>query len=233
MRKTRRMLPAGREWLWLIFGGLVVFGGFQASASFDKTKPVGPVPLQPAVAEVSVPWLPPTVQRWKQPIDDMAKKYDIDPDLLAIIITVESGGYAQAKSEAGAVGLMQVTPLTANDIARRHVRTPVLTYNLEDPHTSIEFGAAYLAWLRDRFGAGDQAPSWNTTVELVAAGYNGGPGAAAALVDGEGLRDMQTVSYSRDVFNMWRERHAKSSPTFDRWLERGGSKLVDKANNQQ
>jgi hypothetical protein len=28
---------------------------------------------------------------------------------------------------------------------------------------------------------------------------------------------------------MWRERHAKSSPTFDRWKERGGQRLIDKA----
>jgi len=30
---------------------------------------------------------------------------------------------------------------------------------------------------------------------------------------------------------MWRERYAGSSPTFNRWLERGGSRLVDLAKN--
>jgi hypothetical protein len=51
---------------------------------------------------------------------------------------------------------------------------------------------------------------------------------------GEGLTDTQTVVYSRDVFNMWRERFQKDSPTYDRWLERGGQALIDaaKAHNQ-
>jgi soluble lytic murein transglycosylase-like protein len=181
-------------------------------------------------AKVTVPWLTPGVKRWDETIQRMAAKYNVDPDLVAIIMTVESGGDPKAKSEAGAIGLMQVTPTTAQDIARRHLKQPVSQFNLEDPTTSIEFGTAYLAYLRDVFESKEQAPSWNETVELVAAGYNGGPGAAASLAKGEGLHDMQTVSYSRDVYNMWRERHTSSSPTFERWLERGGSRLIDRAN---
>jgi soluble lytic murein transglycosylase-like protein len=229
LRRLRRHAPSGREWLWLLFGGAIVFGGFQAAGAFDKPKTPPNLPLKPVAAAVDIPWLSPTVQRWQQPIGEMAQKYKIDPDLLAIIMTVESGGDAKAKSEAGAIGLMQVTPPTAKDIAKKHILKPVEAFNLEDPHTNIEFGAAYLAWLRDEFGTQDQAPTWNTTVELIAAGYNGGPGAASALDKGDGLHDMQTVSYSRDVFNMWRERHAASSPTYERWLERGGSRLVGKA----
>jgi hypothetical protein len=63
----------------------------------------------------------------------------------------------------------------------------------------------------------------------VAASYNGGPLAGLHLEEGKGLQDPQTVVYSRDAFNMWRERHNGSSPTFDRWKERGGSELIDKA----
>jgi soluble lytic murein transglycosylase-like protein len=161
----------------------------------------------------------------------MAQKYDIDPNLIAIIMTIESGGYAKATSEAGAKGLMQIMPPTAGDIASRYLKEPRTTYDLQDPRTGIEFGTAYLALLRDEFGSADQGPSWNSTVESIAAAYNGGPGAANSLEQGAGLRDTQTVAYSRDVFNMWRERHAASSPTFDRWVERGGSVLIDKAKN--
>ncbi len=92
-----------------------------------------------------------------------------------------------------------------------------------------EFGTAYLAYLRKEFGMAKQDPDWNSTVELVAAGYNGGPGAANSLFKGLGLRDTQTLAYSRDAFNMWRERRAGNSPTFDRWQERGGSTLIEKA----
>lgn len=186
-------------------------------------------PLKPEAPTISASWLPSTVTEYKIPIDDMAKKYNIDPNLIAIIITMESGGYAKAKSEAGAQGLMQITPLTAKEIASKHLKKPVTKYNLMDPRTNIEFGTAYLAFLRDYFGDIDKGPDSISLVELIAAGYNGGPGTAQALHDGEGLKDTQPVIYSRDAFNMWRERHAKSSPTFDRWKERGGSILIDKA----
>jgi soluble lytic murein transglycosylase-like protein len=191
-----------------------------------------PVPYQSA--GVSAPWLPSTVTYWDKTINEMGKRYNIDPNLIAIIMTMESGGDASATSEANAQGLMQITPPTAKDIAARYLKKPVTKYNLYNPTTSIEFGTAYLALLRDQFGTAKQGPSWNETVELIAAGYNGGAGAANSLEEGQGLTNDQTLIYSRDAFNMWRERHAKDSPTFDRWKERGGSLLIDaaKARNQ-
>jgi hypothetical protein len=178
---------------------------------------------------ITLSWAPETVTRWQAPINTMAKRYDIDPNYVAIIMTMESGGDAKAKSEAGAIGLMQVTPPTAKDIASKYLKTPVTHYDLTKPETNIEFGVAYLANLRHIFGDYAQGPDWNYTAELIAAGYNGGPGAANSVYKGEGLTDTQTVVYSRDAFNMWRERHAKTSPTFDRWKERGGTNLLDQA----
>src|SRR6185437_8643165 len=105
-----------------------------------------------------------------------AKRYNIDANFIAIIMTMESGGYSKADS-GEAQGLMQITPATAHDIATRYLKKPVSTYNLLDPQTSIEFGAAYLAELRGIYGEVDQGPSWMYTVELVAAAYNGGFGA--------------------------------------------------------
>ncbi|HEY5442532.1 MAG TPA: transglycosylase SLT domain-containing protein, partial [Candidatus Saccharimonadales bacterium] len=154
---------------------------------------------------------------------------NIDPDMIAIIMTLESGGYAHAKSGSDAYGLMQITPPTAKDIASKFLKTPRTSYNLYDPQTSIEFGAAYLAYLRDQFGTPSQGPDWNATVELVAAGYNGGPGAANLLDEGKGLQDAQTVVYSRNAFYMWRERHTGDSPAFDRWRDSGGSTLINLA----
>jgi soluble lytic murein transglycosylase-like protein len=124
---------------------------------------------------------------------------------------------------------MQITPATARDIAARYLKKPVKKYNLYDPATSIEFGAAYLALLRDTFGSYKQGPSWNDTAELVAAAYNGGPSAAVSINAGQGLTNDQTLIYSRDARNMWRERQAHSSPTYNNWLERGGSELIEAA----
>ncbi|MDB5164223.1 MAG: slt 2 [Candidatus Saccharibacteria bacterium] len=190
------------------------------------------LPLKPQAATITIPWLPATVQHWKDPINEMSKKYKIDPDLVAIIMTLESGGFAKAHSSADAQGLMQITPPTAKEIAAKFLKKPRTSYDLADPRTNIEFGTAYLAYLRKEFGTAAQGPSWNSTVELIAAGYNGGPGAANNLEKGRGLNDTQTVVYSRDIFNMWRERHAASSPTYNRWLERGGSTLIDTAKAQ-
>lgn len=178
---------------------------------------------------IDSPWIPSTVKYWQGPINEEAKKYNLDPNYVAIIMTVESGGYAKAKSQSDAYGLMQVTPGTAKDIASKYLKKPVKTYDLYDPKTNIEFGTAYLAYLRETFEKPDQGPSWDLTAEAVAASYNAGPLGGLHLEQGKGLHDTQALIYSRDVFNMWRERHAKESPTFDRWKERGGSILINKA----
>ena len=217
---------------------MTVLGAVVAAASiFALTSLITnnePVPLKPKKdAAVSIAWLPETVKHWQDPINEMAKKYNIDPNVLAILITLESGGYSEAKSPADAQGLMQVTPPTARDIASKYLKEPVSEYDLSDPRTNIEFGAAYLAFLRDEFGEPSQGPTWNETVELIAAGYNGGPGAAGKLYRGEGLTSSETVVYSRDAYNMWRERNAPTSPTYDRWLERGGFRLIDRAKEEQ
>ncbi len=190
-------------------------------------------PLNVEAPHVSSPWIPDTVKHWDPTIEEMAKKYHVDPTAIAILMTMESGGYAKAKSEAGAVGLMQITPPTASDIAKKYLKKPVTTYDLTDPRTNIEFGAAYMAYLRDEFGDRNQGPSWDYTMELVAAAFNGGPGTAGKLYRGKGMTDTQTVVYSRDALNMWRERAAQDSPTFDRWKERGGSRLLDLAKSGQ
>jgi len=220
----------GRDGLMLTIGAVAAVGLLTGAVLIRQASIV---PLRSKAGHITASWIPETVKRWDKPIAEMAQKYDIDPDLLAILMTLESGGYSKAKSEAGAEGLMQITPPTARDIAKKYLKHPVESYDLLDPRTNIEFGAAYLAHLRDVFGERGQGPSWDATVELIAAGYNGGPGAAGKLYRGEGLRDTQTVVYSRDAFNMWRERHAKSSPTFDRWVERGGSALLEKATAEQ
>lgn len=212
----------------LVAGGLITLAGVGIVASFKNAA----MPLRPESTSITIPWIPDTVKKWEKPISETAKQYDIDPDLIAIIITIESGGYTEATSGVGAQGLMQIMPATAKDIAARHIKKPLEDYNILDPKTNIEFGTAYLAMLRDEYGTAAQGPSWDTTVELIAAAYNGGFVAANNLEKGKGIESVETVSYSRDVFNMWRERHAQKSPTFERWKERGGIELIEKAQDQ-
>lgn len=229
-RMKRRIKPSKRDGVWIAVGAI---GALTLFGLFSLIKNTVETPLAPESDKVTIKWLSPTVKHWEKTINEMGAKYDIDPNLIAIIMTLESGGYSKAGSEAGAQGLMQVTPPTGGDIAARYLKEPRTKYDLMDPKTSIEFGTAYLALLRDEFGDDPHDEDWLRTVEIVAAGYNGGPGTANALEQGEGLRDTEPVIYSRDAFNMWRERHAPSSPTFDRWKERGGSELINLAKDEQ
>lgn len=69
----------------------------------------------------------------------------IDPELVLAVITVESQFYPQAKSEAGAIGLMQLMPLTGIYVGNRlgiWVRCDEDLYNIE---TNIQIGCVFLA----------------------------------------------------------------------------------------
>jgi hypothetical protein len=220
---------SARDCLLLFVGALAVLTGTLVGDAMRGNR----LALRPESTQITIKWLPETVKHWSGLIEEMGAKYRVDPNYIAIIMTVESGGYAKAESGVGAKGLMQVTGPTAGDIAKKYLKEPRDKYDMFDPRTNVEFGAAYLAYLRNEFGTAKQGPSWNETAELVAAGYNGGPGAANNLEQGKGLTSSETVIYSRDVFNMWRERHAGKSPTYDRWVERGGSTLLDYAKTEQ
>jgi soluble lytic murein transglycosylase-like protein len=225
----KRLTLEVRDYIMAVIGALLallIMGGIALLHNHQT-----PLPYEDA--GVTAAWIPSTVTHYDDTINEMAKKYDINANILAILMTMESGGNPKAHSEADARGLMQITPTTAKDIAARYVQQPTGKYDLYDAKTSIEFGAAYLAILRDEYGTMHQAPTYNETVELIAAAYNGGFGAANALEKGEGLRDTQTVIYSRDAYNMWRERVSSKSPTFDRWKERGGQALLDAAKKSQ
>jgi len=96
-------------------------------------------------------------------IDSVARRYRIDPHLLAAIVRTESGGNRLAISRKGALGLMQVMPATARAMG---VTNPGEL--LANPELALEVGAAYLKMLQARLG---------NNVPLVLAAYNAGPGA--------------------------------------------------------
>jgi soluble lytic murein transglycosylase len=72
-----------------------------------------------------------------------------------------------AGSSAGAQGLMQVMPATAEEMARATGQTYARARLTTDAAYNVSLGAAYLAKLVEEFGP---------AVALVAAGYNAGPG---------------------------------------------------------
>jgi len=73
---------------------------------------------------------------------ELANKYNFDWRMIVSQMYQESRFNPNAKSWAGARGLMQVMPRTASQLGIK---------NLKDPENSIEAGVRYLDWLRDRF----------------------------------------------------------------------------------
>jgi soluble lytic murein transglycosylase len=81
-----------------------------------------------------------------------AANYDIDPTLLAAVIEQESKFRADAKSSAGAIGLMQLLPDTAKGIAIHTGGSKFVLSDLYNPEINIRYGAWYLHHLMQRYG---------------------------------------------------------------------------------
>ncbi len=160
---------------------------------------------------IVIHWLPKSVTQWNPLVTKYALQYEIDPNLVAIILALESEGDPQAVSSKGAKGLMQVTEPTAKDImTRRLLLSPRGSYDLNDPETSIEFGTAYLGNLINTFTDPSQGPTWDETVISVAASYNGGSQAGKVYQDRklDGLKEysMETFTYAYTALEMWQMR---------------------------
>ena len=79
-------------------------------------------------------------------VTSAADAYGIDPLLVASVIRTESGWDPEALSSAGARGLMQLLPQTAQELADAGLVDPNVynPQNLGDPATNIAYGTAYL-----------------------------------------------------------------------------------------
>ncbi len=101
--------------------------------------------------------------------DDLLKQYseklDWDWRILASLIYQESRFDPKADSWAGAVGLMQLLPATAQQFG---------VTNLKDPKQNLEAGVNYLIWLDDFWS--ELVKDKNERIKFVLASYNIGMG---------------------------------------------------------
>ena len=80
-----------------------------------------------------------------------AQNYRLDPALLAAVIYQESKFDAEARSDAGAVGLMQLQPRTAKGIALRTGGSRFRVDDLTNPEINVRYGSWYLRHLLDKY----------------------------------------------------------------------------------
>ena len=101
---------------------------------------------------------PEPVRRWCGTIEDNAARQQLDPNLVAAVMTRESGGDSSAYSSSGAVGLLQIMPsdgLAASfycDTGPCFASRP-LTQQLLDPQFNISYGTKMLSGLLKRYGS--------------------------------------------------------------------------------
>ena len=129
-----------------------------------------------------------------------AKNYDLDPALLAAVIYRESKFNARARSDSGAIGLMQLLPDTAEGIALHTGGSRFELSDLWDPEINVRYGAFYLRRLLNKYG----------NVRLALAAYNAGQANVDEwLAEGKGIAFPETREYVDEVLHA-RDVYAKT-----------------------
>ena len=117
-----------------------------------------------------------------------AERYGLDPELVLVVVAVESNFEPRAVSKKGAQGLMQLMPATAGDLG---------VADALDPATNLDGGARYLQALL-RLYKGD--------LRKALAAYNAGPGAVARHGGVPPYRETQ--EYVRKIMKQYGQRPA-------------------------
>lgn len=126
---------------------------------------------------------------------DEGKRTGIDPLFLAAVIRVESAFSPSAVSNRGARGLMQVMPLTGEELAQRMGMDWRGPQQLHDPETNVRLGVTYLRRLLDYYDG-------NYKFALTA--YNRGPGSVRHIVARHGNLSSEYTGYFRKIQSIYK-----------------------------
>jgi len=148
------------------------------------------------------------VDHWAPKIREWAGTYGLDPNLVAIIMQIESCGDPHAVSHAGAQGLFQVMPF--------HFAAGE---NSLDPETNARRGLNYFVERLSQTG-GDVGRAF--------AGYNGGHRAAASSWDAWPAETQRYYKWSTGIHQDI-AAGLEESPTINAWLQAGGASLCRQA----
>ena len=150
----------------------------------------------------------PEIQHWADSITRWAAASDLDPNLVAVVMQIESCGDPRATSRAGAMGLFQVMPF--------HFLPAENPYH---PDTNALRGLGYLKRSLDAAGGNPRR---------ALAGYNGGIGVIKRSEYTWAAETRRYVYYGEPIY-MDASRGATSSPMLDEWYARYGASLCRQA----
>ena len=150
----------------------------------------------------------PPVHYWSAKIDEWADHYEVDRDLLATVMQIESCGHPTVVSGAGARGLFQVMPFHFAE-----------GEDMLDPDTNARRGASFLKYCHE---------TTDEVIGLTLACYNGGPG---VINQPRENWSHETQKYYRWGVGIYSDAAAdrSSSATLELWLEAGGRHLCNSA----
>lgn len=131
-------------------------------------------------------------------VTPIAQRFGLPPALVIAVITQESGGNASAASYAGAIGLMQIEPGTADQMAQKLNQTPPSIAQLENPQENVTLGCEFLSGLLSMYGG---------NVSYTLAAYNAGPGAVQQYGGippyAQTQQYVKNVEYYYGVYSAW------------------------------
>ena len=153
----------------------------------------------------------PEIQYWEEEILVWSKEHQLDPNLVATVMQIESCGYSRAKSVAGAMGLFQVMP--------SHFKKK------ENPYEPDLNAAKGLKWLKQTLEA-------TGTTRLALAGYNGGLTRARKPEEQWPRETKKYVYWGLRIYQDTRVDKDHSN-RLNEWLNAGGDRLCRQAAAEQ
>ncbi len=118
-------------------------------------------------------------------VQKYSKKFDVPEEIIWAVIKTESDFDPSAVSGAGAVGLMQLTEPTFDEISKTRLKEGLPSGMRYDPETSIRYGTYYLSYLYARYN------SWDAAL----AAYNGGLGNVDEWIGDDGILSLKEIPF--------------------------------------
>lgn len=141
------------------------------------------------------------VRYWESKISEWSKMYNLDPDIIATIMQIESCGDPGAASHAGAQGLFQVMPFHFD-----------AGEDMLDPDTNARRGMAFYNRQLEYTG-------WD--IYLSFAGYNGGYAASGSSYPYWANETQRYFTWAKGIYDD-AKAGLQDSPTLQQWLDAGG-----------